>query len=167
MNTDASPTSKRCQLGAVLRKLRQAKGMTSTRAAALLLVSQPKMTRLELGQRRISQRDVRDLCRIYEVEEQQVVDALMQLARACGRQAEASLPPARESGVCSRCAGFVSPASPPPTAGDGGDGRREVRASVGLREHHWCRSETCPRTGSHESGERVDAGSVERVAAAL
>ncbi|WP_308407637.1 hypothetical protein [Streptomyces sp. RKAG337] len=38
------------------------------------------MSRLELGQRAANPRDVRDLCAIYGVTEQQVVDGLMRMA---------------------------------------------------------------------------------------
>ncbi|MCZ4095249.1 helix-turn-helix domain-containing protein [Streptomyces sp. So13.3] len=75
-----NPTSRRHHLGAELRRLRQASGLTSTQAAERLLVSQPKMSRLELGQRAVNPRDVRDLCAIYGVTEQHVVDALMRMA---------------------------------------------------------------------------------------
>ncbi|WP_324290297.1 helix-turn-helix domain-containing protein [Streptomyces antarcticus] len=77
---DADPLIRRRRLGAELRRLRESKGMKSAEAAALLMVSQPKISLLENGHRRISPRDVRDLCRIYGVQDQQVVDALMCVA---------------------------------------------------------------------------------------
>ncbi|MCY0927918.1 helix-turn-helix transcriptional regulator [Streptomyces sp. H27-H1] len=74
---DTDPLIRRRWLGAELRKLRESKGIKSAEAAALLMVSQPKISLLENGHRRINPRDVRDLCRIYGVQDQQVIDALM------------------------------------------------------------------------------------------
>ncbi|TLQ47831.1 helix-turn-helix domain-containing protein [Streptomyces marianii] len=54
--------------------------MTATQAAASLLVSQPKISSMETGRRRISPRDVRDLCKIYGVEDQRTVEALIRMA---------------------------------------------------------------------------------------
>ncbi|MFG3309502.1 helix-turn-helix domain-containing protein [Streptomyces wuyuanensis] len=78
-HTTGAP-NQRIQLGAVLRALRQARGITAAPAAASLLVSQPKISRMESGKQRISPRDVRDLCKIYEGQDQQVVDALIGMA---------------------------------------------------------------------------------------
>jgi hypothetical protein len=50
------------------------------------MVSQPKISHLENGRRAISPRDVRDLCAIYGVTDQQVIDALMQMAEESGQQ---------------------------------------------------------------------------------
>ncbi|MFF4845815.1 DUF5753 domain-containing protein [Streptomyces collinus] len=41
---------------------------------------------MENGNRAVSPRDVRDLCALYGVRDQQVIDALMQMARESGRQ---------------------------------------------------------------------------------
>ncbi|MEU9015868.1 hypothetical protein AB0D12_40755 [Streptomyces sp. NPDC048479] len=41
---------------------------------------------MENGRRRISQRDVRDLCQIYGVVDRQVVDPLMRMAKESGQQ---------------------------------------------------------------------------------
>jgi len=81
-----NPTVRKRRLGAELRLLRKASGLTSTQVAERLLVSQPKISRLENGQRAISPRDVRDLCTIYGVTDQQVVDSLMRMARESGQQ---------------------------------------------------------------------------------
>jgi transcriptional regulator with XRE-family HTH domain len=54
--------------------------------AERLLVSQSKISRLENGRRSISQRDVRDLCGVYEVEDQRLVDSLMQMAKDSRQQ---------------------------------------------------------------------------------
>ncbi|MGW1988278.1 helix-turn-helix domain-containing protein [Streptomyces collinus] len=71
----------RRHLGAVLRRIRLASGLKSKEVAERLMVSQPKISHLENGNRAISPRDVRDLCALYEVTDQKVVDALMQTAR--------------------------------------------------------------------------------------
>ncbi len=60
--------------------------MTAEGVAERLLVSQSKISRLENGRRSISQRDVRDLCGVYEVEDQRVVDGLMQMAKDSRQQ---------------------------------------------------------------------------------
>nr|WP_202448090.1 helix-turn-helix transcriptional regulator [Streptomyces sp. SID2999] len=73
-------------MGQELRKLRELKGMTAEEVADRLLVSQSKISRLENGRRSISQRDVRDLCGVYEVEDQRVVDSLMEMARDSRQQ---------------------------------------------------------------------------------
>jgi transcriptional regulator with XRE-family HTH domain len=81
-----NPTVRKRRLGAELRRLRKASGLTSTQVAERLLVSQPKISRLENGQRAISPRDVRDLCAIYGVGDEQVVDSLMRMAKESGQQ---------------------------------------------------------------------------------
>jgi transcriptional regulator with XRE-family HTH domain len=73
-------------LGQELRKLREAKGMTAEQVAERLLVSQSKISRLENGRRSISQRDVRDLCGVYEVEDEHMVNSLMQMAKDSRQQ---------------------------------------------------------------------------------
>ena len=86
MAANINPTVRRRSLGAELRRLRQASGLKSTEAAGRLMVSQPKISHLENGNRAISPRDVRDLCAIYGVTDQQVIDSLMQMARESGQQ---------------------------------------------------------------------------------
>nr|WP_223187550.1 helix-turn-helix transcriptional regulator [Streptomyces sp. CBMA29] len=73
-------------MGSELRKLREQKGMTAEEVAARLLVSQSKISRLENGRRSISQRDVRDLCGVYGVEDVRIVDSLMQMAKESRQQ---------------------------------------------------------------------------------
>jgi transcriptional regulator with XRE-family HTH domain len=73
-------------LGQELRRLREAKNMTAEQVAERLLVSQSKISRLENGRRSISQRDVRDLCGVYEVDDERVVDSLMQMAKDSRQQ---------------------------------------------------------------------------------
>ncbi|MEU3840793.1 helix-turn-helix transcriptional regulator [Streptomyces sp. NPDC028635] len=86
MASNVNPTVRRRRLGQELRRLRELKGMTAEEVAERLLVSQSKISRLENGRRSISQRDVRDLCSVYEVEDQRVVDSLMQMAKDSRQQ---------------------------------------------------------------------------------
>ncbi|MFJ8163497.1 helix-turn-helix domain-containing protein [Streptomyces sp. NPDC096136] len=86
MAANGQPTVRRRRLGAELRQLRKAAGMTSTQAAGRLLVSQSKISLIETGRRPINPRDVRDLCRLYGVTDQDIVDALMRAARESGQQ---------------------------------------------------------------------------------
>jgi len=84
--SNVNPTVRRRRLGQELRRLRELKGMTAEEVAERLLVSQSKISRLENGRRSISQRDVRDLCGVYEVEDQRIVDSLMQMAKDSRQQ---------------------------------------------------------------------------------
>ncbi|MFF5404169.1 helix-turn-helix domain-containing protein [Streptomyces misionensis] len=86
MASNVNPTVRRRRLGQELRRLREQKGMTAEEVAERLLVSQSKISRLENGRRSISQRDVRDLCGVYEVEDQRIVDSLMEMARDSRQQ---------------------------------------------------------------------------------
>ncbi|MBP0460372.1 helix-turn-helix domain-containing protein [Streptomyces montanisoli] len=86
MASNVNPTVRRRRLGQELRRLREQKGMTAEEVAERLLVSQSKISRLENGRRSISQRDVRDLCGVYEVEDRRVVDSLMQMAKDSRQQ---------------------------------------------------------------------------------
>jgi hypothetical protein len=60
--------------------------MTAEEVAEELMVSQSKISRLENGRRSISQRDVRDLCRAYKVEDKSLVEALMNMAKESRQQ---------------------------------------------------------------------------------
>jgi transcriptional regulator with XRE-family HTH domain len=62
-----SPTVRRRELGAILRKLREEKGFTAEQAAAQLLISTSKLSRMETGRGVVTARDVRDLCNLYGV----------------------------------------------------------------------------------------------------
>ncbi|ARF55802.1 helix-turn-helix domain-containing protein [Streptomyces gilvosporeus] len=86
MASNINPTVRRRRLGQELRRLREDKGMTAEQVAERLLVSQSKISRLENGRRSISQRDVRDLCSVYEVEDHRIVDSLMQMAKDSRQQ---------------------------------------------------------------------------------
>lgn len=80
-----SPTIRRRELGAMLRALRQERGLTVEQVAERLLCSPSKVSRMETGQRGATLRDVRDLAGIYGLTDQAKVDNLMNLARA-GRE---------------------------------------------------------------------------------
>jgi len=84
--SNVNPTVRRRRLGQELRRLREVKGMTAEEVADRLLVSQSKISRLENGRRSISQRDVRDLCGVYEVEDNRIVESLMQMAKESRQQ---------------------------------------------------------------------------------
>ncbi|PJE97672.1 transcriptional regulator [Streptomyces carminius] len=86
MASNVNPTVRRRRLGQELRRLRELKGMTAEEVAERLLVSQSKISRLENGRRSISQRDVRDLCGVYEVEDRRIVESLMQMAKESRQQ---------------------------------------------------------------------------------
>ncbi|KUH38971.1 MULTISPECIES: helix-turn-helix domain-containing protein [Streptomyces] len=86
MAANDNPTVRGRRLGAELRRLRLASGLTGTQVAARLLISQAKVSHMETGRRAVSPRDVRDLCGLYGVTDQHVVDSLMGLARESRRQ---------------------------------------------------------------------------------
>lgn len=86
MASNVNPTVRRRRLGQELRRLREEKNMTAEQVAERLLVSQSKISRLENGRRSISQRDVRDLCGVYEVQDQRMVDSLMEMAKDSRQQ---------------------------------------------------------------------------------
>ena len=77
---DLSPTVVQLELGKRLRDLREQRKLTIEDIAAQLLCSATKISRLETGARRPNPRDVRDLCRLYQVDES-TTDMLMSLAR--------------------------------------------------------------------------------------
>ncbi|WP_300614591.1 helix-turn-helix transcriptional regulator [Trebonia sp.] len=80
-----SPTLRRRELGALLRALRQGRGLTVDQVAAQLLCSPSKVSRMETGHRGATPRDIRDLCDIYLVTEQAQREHLTRLA-AEGKQ---------------------------------------------------------------------------------
>jgi transcriptional regulator with XRE-family HTH domain len=75
-----TPTLRRRELGARLKRLRLEKGMTADDVAQALMVSPTKISRLETGARGVNPRDIRDLCGIYGVGDEER-DRLMTLAR--------------------------------------------------------------------------------------
>jgi transcriptional regulator with XRE-family HTH domain len=81
-----SPTVRRRELGALLRKLRTEKGLTVEQAADQLMFSMSKLSRMETGHGAPSRRDIRDLCALYEVTDEAERKRMMNLAVE-GRQA--------------------------------------------------------------------------------
>ena len=75
-----SPTVRQRELGKRLRELRNQHNMTVEEVAENLLCSATKISRLETGARRPNPRDVRDLCRLYDLDESTTAE-LMGLAR--------------------------------------------------------------------------------------
>ena len=65
----AGATVRRLQLGAHLRSLRQAKGITREAAGYVIRGSESKISRMELGRVSFKERDVTDLLRLYGVED--------------------------------------------------------------------------------------------------
>ncbi len=76
-----SPTVRRRELGALLRALRNKKGLTVEQVAERLLCSPSKMSRMETGHGTATARDIRDLCGLYGVTDEAERDHLMALAR--------------------------------------------------------------------------------------
>src|SRR5919108_4183079 len=76
-----SPTVLRIVLGAQLRKLREAKGLSRAEAGYTIRASESKMSRLELGRVSFKERDIRDLLILYGVEDPDQRDELLALAK--------------------------------------------------------------------------------------
>src|SRR5215469_17306080 len=77
--TGNTPAVSRRELGTLLRTFRIRRGWTAEQVAERLMVSPSKVSRLETGQRGASARDIRDLCDLYEVGDEQR-QHLMELA---------------------------------------------------------------------------------------
>src|SRR4249920_3516066 len=75
-----SPTVRRRELGALLRKLRTEKGLTVEQAAEQLMFSMSKLSRMETGHGAPSRRDIRDLCDLYGVTDETERDRMKKLA---------------------------------------------------------------------------------------
>src|SRR5712671_3423635 len=80
-----SPTVRQRELGKRLRELRNQHGLSVEDVAEKLLCSATKISRLETGNRRPSLHDVRDLCRLYDVDDSTSAE-LMDLARGASKQ---------------------------------------------------------------------------------
>jgi transcriptional regulator with XRE-family HTH domain len=81
-----NPTVRRRELGALLRALRHDRGLSVEQVAEQLLCSPSKVSRMEMGQRGATLRDVRDLCQIYGMTDQIQIDRLMGFARSAKEQ---------------------------------------------------------------------------------
>ena len=76
-----SPTVRRRELGALLRALRNEKGLTVEQVAKRLLCSPSKVSRMETGHGIATPRDIRDLCDLYDVTDAAERDRMTDLAR--------------------------------------------------------------------------------------
>jgi transcriptional regulator with XRE-family HTH domain len=77
----SGPTVRRLVVGAQLRRLREAKGMTREAAGYAIRGSESKISRLELGRVSFKKRDITDLLKLYGIpEEDERTVALVRLA---------------------------------------------------------------------------------------
>jgi transcriptional regulator with XRE-family HTH domain len=76
-------TLRQRELSMRLRRLREERALSVGQVADQLMFSASKLSRIETGARRVNLRDVRDLCQIYAVSEQEAAQ-LMDLARRAG-----------------------------------------------------------------------------------
>jgi transcriptional regulator with XRE-family HTH domain len=81
-----SPTVRRRELGALLRALRNEKGLTVEQVAERLLCSPSKVSRMETGHGIATPRDIRDLCDLYEVTDEAERNRMLQLSREGKKQ---------------------------------------------------------------------------------
>jgi transcriptional regulator with XRE-family HTH domain len=75
------PTVRRIQLGARLRTLREAKGVSREDAGWVIRASESKISRMELGRVGFKERDVADLLKLYGVIDEQEHAGLLAVAR--------------------------------------------------------------------------------------
>ena len=80
------PTVLRMLLGAQLRRLREARGITLERAGYQIRASHSKMSRIELGRVSFKDRDVADLLTLYGVTDDHERETLCTLARQANEQ---------------------------------------------------------------------------------
>src|SRR5256885_15968942 len=81
----AGPTAARMLVGAELRRLRQAAGLSREAAGEAIRASDSKISRLELGRTGFKQRDVADLLTLYGVTEEAERQGVLELARQGGQ----------------------------------------------------------------------------------
>ncbi|RAY13048.1 transcriptional regulator [Actinomadura craniellae] len=86
MSVSSNPTVRRRRLGMELRRLREALGMKGEEAARRLGWSPSKISKIETGRMSVHHGDVRDMLDLYEVADQRVRAALIQLARDARQQ---------------------------------------------------------------------------------
>ncbi|MGH3912222.1 MAG: helix-turn-helix domain-containing protein [Pseudonocardiaceae bacterium] len=77
----SGPTVLRIALGAQLRRLREASGITREEAGHAIRASHAKISRLELGRVGFKQRDVTDLLTLYGITDPQEQETFLTLAR--------------------------------------------------------------------------------------
>jgi transcriptional regulator with XRE-family HTH domain len=74
-------TVRRLQVGAHLRALRRAKGLTREQAGYEIRASESKISRMELGRVGFKERDIVDLLRLYGVDDRVELDRMLTLTR--------------------------------------------------------------------------------------
>ncbi|MFE1317790.1 helix-turn-helix domain-containing protein [Kitasatospora phosalacinea] len=79
LQTGSGATARRIQLGAQLRRLREARGVTREDAGYSIRASESKISRMELGRVGFKQRDVADLLTLYGVNDEESRSALLGL----------------------------------------------------------------------------------------
>jgi transcriptional regulator with XRE-family HTH domain len=80
----SGPTVQRIVLGAQLRRLREARNITTEQAAEAIRGSHSKISRMEHGRVGFKDRDVADLLTLYGVTDPEQRESLLSLARAAG-----------------------------------------------------------------------------------
>ena len=75
-----TPTTRQARLGAELRRLREAAGLVSRDVAAWLGTSQAQISNIESGKHGISEERLRRLAEHYACDDNQLVDALVEVA---------------------------------------------------------------------------------------
>ncbi|MFC4505926.1 MULTISPECIES: helix-turn-helix domain-containing protein [Streptomyces] len=81
----SNPTARQARLGAELRKLREAAGLNTTEAGALLGGNQAQISHIEAGRWGVSAARVRQFAVHYEASNTQLVDALCAMAEERGK----------------------------------------------------------------------------------
>ena len=79
--SSGGPTVLRILLGAHLRRLREAEGVSREDAGWEIRASESKISRMELGRVSFKERDIADLLTLYGVDDQEERDRLVSLAR--------------------------------------------------------------------------------------
>ncbi|GIF05704.1 helix-turn-helix domain-containing protein [Actinoplanes siamensis] len=80
-NDISGSTVRRLQVGAHLRALRRASGLTREQAGYVIRASESKISRMELGRVGFKERDVVDLLKLYGVEDRAELDRMLALTR--------------------------------------------------------------------------------------
>lgn len=78
---NGGPTARRLQLGARLRNLREARGISRADAGWAIRSSESKISRMELGRVGFKERDLVDLLRLYGMDTEDEQERLLTLAR--------------------------------------------------------------------------------------
>jgi transcriptional regulator with XRE-family HTH domain len=84
LHTTGRPTVRRRIVGAQLRRLREAAGVTRRRAADTIKAPEAKLGRIELGRVGIDEDDVVKLLELYGIHERHERDALLTIVREAG-----------------------------------------------------------------------------------